>query len=63
MCSKKSLEKLRVLNLNGCMVTDGGLGYLRGLFDLRILYVQKTEVTDQGAAALKRYVPPLAVFR
>jgi hypothetical protein len=51
-----------VLNLKNCSVEDGDLDHLKGLQELRMLYVKGTSVTAEGAAKLKKSISGLAVF-
>ena len=43
-----------VLDLEGTLVTDAGLGYLHDLRTLRFLVLDSTRVTDAGLPHLKR---------
>jgi hypothetical protein len=38
-------------------VTDSGLEHLKGLTHLRLLWLQYTPVTDEGAAKLQQTLP------
>ena len=55
-----NLPSLKVLRLDGTMVTDDGLEHLQGLTKLEELWLDRTQVTDvglrhlQGLARLKR---------
>jgi hypothetical protein len=49
------------LNLFGTAVSDAGVENLKGLSELRHLYVWQTKVTDAGVAALKKALPNVDV--
>ena len=44
---------LDTLGLNGTMITDSGLDYLKGVKRLENLYLVDTQVTDAGLVHLK----------
>lgn len=46
---------VKLLNLSGTKVTDAGLGYLQGFYQLSTLNLASTGVTDTGLKHLKRY--------
>jgi hypothetical protein len=51
-----------VLNLIGCEVDDSGLTHLEPLENLRMLYVEETDITEEGSEVLTESRPSLAVF-
>jgi hypothetical protein len=51
------LRRMQTLDLTDAPVTDAGLKYLYGLTRLRSVYLNGTEVTQQGVAALQRALP------
>jgi hypothetical protein len=57
------LAELQTLDLRGTQASDAGLVHLRGLKNLTLLDVARTQVTAAGAAALKRSLPGVSVQR
>jgi len=55
------LANLEYLNLYGTKVTDAGLEALKGLKNLKKLYVWQTGVTDAGAAKLTAAIPGIDI--
>jgi hypothetical protein len=51
------------LDLTDTRVTDAGLKELAGLQQLRTLRVRATQVTEAGAAELRKALPELVVER
>jgi hypothetical protein len=48
-----TLRRLEYLNVNDTMVSDEGVGYLKGLQRLESLYLERTEVTDKTLAVVR----------
>jgi beta-lactamase regulating signal transducer with metallopeptidase domain len=46
------LTGLELLALGRTQITDAGLAYLRGMSELKVLYMESTDVTDSGLAHL-----------
>jgi hypothetical protein len=53
---------LVTLNLNMTGVTDRGLRHFYGMKKLREVELEVTDVSDEGAAALKRHCPSLSTI-
>ena len=58
----KPLEKLRVLNLSGCTVSDADLPNLVGHDALRMLYLHRCNVTAEGVRKFKKKMVSLAIY-
>jgi hypothetical protein len=48
--------------VNGCSVDDEGLQHLSGLLKLRMLYVERTGISQDGMDELNLVLPSLAIF-
>jgi hypothetical protein len=57
------LMDVRYLHLSGSKVTDTGLRELEGMTSLIKVFLDKTKVTDEGIANLKKALPELQVIR
>jgi hypothetical protein len=51
------MPRLRILYLVGIPVTDQGLQHLRTLDNLELILIRRTQVTDEGIAALQSALP------
>ncbi|MCH8047578.1 MAG: hypothetical protein IID44_28110 [Planctomycetes bacterium] len=51
------------LDLSGTNVTDAGLQHLKGLKNLRELFLDETDVTDEGVKELQRALPTCRIRR
>ena len=49
--------------IEGTKVTDPGLMHLKGLTNLRILYLERTKVTDAGEEKLQAALPKCRIRR
>ena len=54
---------MQTLLLQGTKVTDAGLGHLKGLTNLRTLYLFLTQITDAGIADLKKSLPNCEIIK
>jgi internalin A len=59
----KGLTRLRILELVGTKVTDGGLAHLKGLTSLQDVYLGDTKITDAGVRQLQEALPSLRISR
>ena len=57
------LERLRVLNLNGCKIAGGDLDDLLGHAALRMLYIRRCGVPEKDIEEFKKNMVSLAIFR
>ena len=53
---------LAYLNLSMTAVTDDGLKYLKKLTNLTVLFLNATQVTNQGIAELKQALPKCKII-
>ena len=56
------MKSLSLLKLMSTQVTDAGLAHLKGLTNLRQVYLDDTRVTGTGERTLRRALPSLVVF-
>ncbi len=58
-----SLDELHSIDLTGAKVTDQSVDVLAGRPGLRRIKLVNTQVTDEGAKALKRRLPKCVLIR
>jgi len=70
LATLQGLTDLEVLDVAGppaqlpsLEITDAGLKYLKGMTKLRSLWLYDTQVTEEGAAELKRTLPRVHIVR
>ena len=51
------MTKLAYLSLVGTQITDAGLEHLKGMNQLRHLYLDRTKITDVGGKKLQEALP------
>ena len=51
------------VNITGRPVSDAGLKQLSGLTKLRFLYLERTQVTDEGVESLQQKLPDCIIVR
>jgi hypothetical protein len=56
------MNHLNGLFILGLPITDTGLDYLKGIDDLRVLRVYRTQVTKRGIEELQRALPRCEIF-
>ena len=59
----KDLPQLRRLHLFSNGITDAGLQYVEPMRQLETLYIEKTQVTEQGIGKLQKALPNCRVIR
>lgn len=60
-CSNSPTIYLEFLNLVGTQITDEGIKNLKGLKNLRKLYLWQTDVSEKGIQYLKNSLPKLEI--
>jgi len=53
---------IAIVSLTGTDITDAGLVHLKGLTNLKWLFLYNTKVTDVGVAELYKTFPKLTIF-
>ncbi len=59
----RGFPQLEDLTLRGSNVTDASLENLKGMFQLRVLCLSETKVTDAGVAKLQQALPNCKITR
>ena len=58
-----SEAKVVAIKLNSPQMTDDGLEHLKGLTNLKLLFLEETKVTDAGVAELQKSLPDCKIQR